>query len=160
MLFRSGTLHIVDPMFDIFQEAKQFSNAYVKNSFKQPFKEPKATKERLEEEIALILPNIRKIPRRIDQLVKKVEGGKIILHHDIFSDKANASFVTQLFSQFVLLFVGITFGIISVALLAISQFMHTAYAIYLNTAAYLGLFLCAILLVRLSIQAIRNMKKS
>ena len=155
-----GTLRIIDPMFDIFQEAKLFSNAYVKNSFKQPFKEPKATKERLEEEIALILPNIRKIPRRIDQLVKKVEGGKIILHHDIFSDKANASFVTQLFSQFVLLFVGITFGIISVALLAISQFMHTAYAIYLNTAAYLGLFLCAILLVRLSIQAIRNMKKS
>ncbi len=155
-----GTLRIIDPMFDIFQEAKQFSNEYVKNSFKQPFKEPKATKERLEEEIALILPNIRKIPRRIDQLVKKVEGGKIILHHDIFSDKANASFVTQLFSQFVLLFVGITFGIISVALLAISQFMHTAYAIYLNTAAYLGLFLCAILLVRLSIQAIRNMKKS
>ncbi len=155
-----GTLRIIDPMFDIFQEAKLFSNEYVKNSFKQPFKEPKATKERLEEEIALILPNIRKIPRRIDQLVKKVEGGKIILHHDIFSDKANASFVTQLFSQFVLLFVGITFGIISVALLAISQFMHTAYAIYLNTAAYLGLFLCAILLVRLSIQAIRNMKKS
>ena len=155
-----GTLRIIDPMFDIFQEAKLFSNAYVKNSFKQPFKEPKATKERLEEEIALILPNIRKIPRRIDQLVKKVEGGKIILHHDIFSDKANASFVTQLFSQFVLLFVGITFGIISVALLAISQFMYTAYAIYLNMAAYLGLFLCAILLVRLSIQAIRNMKKS
>ena len=155
-----GTLRIIDPMFDIFLEAKLFSNAYVKNSFKQPFKEPKATKERLEEEIALILPNIRKIPRRIDQLVKKVEGGKIILHHDIFSDKANASFVTQLFSQFVLLFVGITFGIISVALLAISQFMYTAYAIYLNMAAYLGLFLCAILLVRLSIQAIRNMKKS
>lgn len=155
-----GTLRIIDPMFDIFQEAKLFSNEYVKNSFKQPFKEPKATKERLEEEIALILPNIRKIPRRIDQLMKKVEGGKIILHHDIFSDKANANFVTQLFSQFVLLFVGITFGIISVALLAISQFMHTAYAIYLNTAAYLGLFLCAILLVRLSIQAIRNIKKS
>ena len=155
-----GTLRIIDPMFDIFQEAKLFSNEYVKNSFKQPFKEPKVTKERLEEEIALILPNISRIPRRIDQLVKKVESGKIILHHDIFSDKANASFVTQLFSQFVLLFVGITFGIISVALLAISQFMHTAYAIYLNTAAYLGLFLCAILLVRLSIQAIRNMKKS
>lgn len=155
-----GTLRIIDPMFDIFQEAKLFSNEYVKNSFKQPFKEPKATKERLEEEIALILPNISRIPRRIDQLVKKVESGKIILHHDIFSDKANASFVTQLFSQFVLLLVGITFGIISVALLAISQFMHTAYAIYLNTAAYLGLFLCAILLVRLSIQAIRNMKKS
>ena len=84
----------------------------------------------------------------------------MILHHDIFSDKKNASFVTQLFSRFVLLMVGITFGIISVALLAISQFMESIHAIYLNTAAYLGLFLCAILLVRLSIQAIREMKKN
>lgn len=154
-----GTLRVIDPTFDIFQEAKLFSNEYVKKSLTKPFKDPAGTIDRLEEEVALILPNIRKIPRRFDQLFKKVESGKIILHHDIFSDKANANFVTQLFSQLVLLLVGITFGIISVALLAISQFMHTAYAIYLNTTAYLGLFLCAILLVRLSIQAIRNMKK-
>lgn len=154
-----GTLRSIYPAFDIFQETKSFSNSYVKRSLKQPFKDPIGTKEYIEEEIALMLPNIRKIPRRIDQLIKKVESGRIILHHDIFSDRANSSFVMQLFSQFVLLMVGITFGIISVSLLAISQFMRTAYAIYLNTAAYLGLFLCAILLVRLSIQAIRNMKR-
>lgn len=154
-----GTLRIIYPGFDIFKETKSFSNSYIKRSLKQPFKDPAGTKEYIEEELALMLPNIRKIPRRIDQLIKKVESGRVILHHDIFSDRANSSFVTQLFSQFVLLMVGITFGIISVSLLAISQFMHSAYAIYLNTAAYLGLFLCAILLVRLSIQAIRNMKR-
>ena len=87
-----------------------------------------------------------------------LESGKIILHHDIFSDEHNAKFITHLFSQMVLLFVGITFGIISVALLAISQFIHASYAVYLNTTAYLGLFLCAILLVRLSIQALRHTK--
>ena len=155
-----GTLKIIDPDFEIFDEAKQFSSDYIKESFMQPFKEPKKAMERLEEEVALIIPNLRRIPRRIDQLFKKVESGKIILHHDIFSDKANALFVTRLFSQLVLLMVGITFGIVSVALLAISQFMNSVYAIYLNMVAYLGLFLCAILLVRLSIQAIRDMKKS
>lgn len=154
-----GTLQIIYPEFDIFKETKAFSKSYIKRSLKQPFKDPAGTKEYIEEELSIMLPNIRKIPRRIDQLIKKIEGGRIILHHDIFSDRANAGFVTQLFSQFVLLMVGITFGIISVSLLAISQFMNTAYAIYLNTAAYLGLFLCAVLLVRLSIQAIRNMKK-
>lgn len=155
-----GTLSIINPGFEIFREIKDFSNDYLKSSLLKPFKEPRATKQVIEEELALMLPNLRKVPRRIDQLFKKVESGKIILHHDIFSDKSNARFVTQLFSRFVLLFVGITFGIISVALLAISQFMHTAYAVYLNTAAYLGLFLCAILLVRLSIQAIRDMKRT
>lgn len=155
-----GTLGIIHPGFEIFSEVKDFSNDYLKASLLKPFKEPRATKQLLEEELALMLPNLRKVPRRIDQLFKKVESGKIILHHDIFSDKANAKFVTQLFSRFVLLLVGITFGIISVALLAISQFIHTAYAVYLNTAAYLGLFLCAILLVRLSIQAIRDIKRT
>lgn len=155
-----GTLSIICPGFRIFSEVKDFSNDYLKSSFLKPFKHPVETKDLIEEELALMLPNLRKIPRRLDQLFRKVESGKIILHHDIFSDKANSMFVTQLFSRFVLLMVGITFGIISVALLAISQFIHNAYAIYLNTAAYLGLFLCAILLVRLSIQAIRDMKRT
>lgn len=155
-----GTLRIIDPEFNLFDEAKRFSKGYLKDTLKRPLYEPRATKDRIEEELALILPNLRKIPRRVDQMFKKVEDGKLILHHDIFSDKNNAKFVTQLFSKFVLLLVGITFGIISVALLAISQFVNTAYAIYLNTAAYFGLFLCAILLVRLSIQAIRDMKRN
>ena len=155
-----GTLSVIQPGFEIFSEVKDFSNDYLKSSLIKPLKEPRATKQLLEEELALMLPNLKKVPRRIEQMVKKIESGKIILHHDIFSDKANAKFITQLFSRFVLLFVGITFGIISVALLAISQFIYNAYAVYLNTAAYLGLFLCAILLVRLSIQAIRDMKRT
>ena len=153
-----GTLRLIDEEFDIFSEAKQFSSSHLRSAFFKPFKEPRETKERVQEELSMLIPSLRKMPRRIDQLIGRVESGKIILHHDIFSDEHNARFITQLFARFVLLLVGITFGIISVALLAISQFIHDVYAIYLNTAAYLGLFLCAILLVRLSIQAIRSMK--
>ncbi|MED3661424.1 AarF/UbiB family protein [Ureibacillus sp. FSL K6-8385] len=154
-----GTINMLDPKFNIFDEAKEFMNNYMKASIRKPFKEPMETMEKIQEELALLVPNLRKIPRRVDQLIRKIEDGKVILHHDIFSDKTNAKFVTQLFSKFVLLMVGITFGFISTALLAISQFIETVYAIYLNTAAYLGLFLCSILLVRLSIQAIRDMKR-
>lgn len=153
-----GTLRVIDSQFDIFTEAKDFSASYMRAAFLRPFKEPLETKERIQEELSMLIPTLRKMPRRIDQLIQRVESGKIILHHDIFSDDHNARFITQLFSRFVLLLVGITFGIISVALLAISQFIYEPYAVYLNTAAYLGLFLCAILLVRLSIQALRSMK--
>lgn len=154
-----GTLHLIKADFDLFTEAKEFSKHYITNMLKKPFKEPIATKERLEEEFALMLPALRKIPRRADKLIQRVESGKIILHHDVFSDKHNALFVTQLFSRFVLLLAGITFGFISVALLAIGQFIEEPYGVYLNSAAYVGLFLCAVLLVRLSIQAIRLMKR-
>lgn len=153
-----GTLHMIKSDFDIFNEAKEYSTEYMASLWKKPFKKPKQTFERLEEEFALLLPTIRKIPRRVDHLIQRVESGKITLHHDIFSDKSNSMFITQLFSRFILLMVGITFGIISVALLAIGQFIEAEFAIYLNTAAYVGLFLCAVLLVRLSIQAIRLMK--
>lgn len=154
-----GTLRFIQSDFNLFKEAKEFSKNYISSMLKRPFKEPIATKERLEEEFALLLPALRKLPRRVDQLIQRVESGKIILHHDVFSDKHNAMFITKLFSRFVLLLVGITFGIISVALLAIAQFIEAPYAVYLNSAAYVGLFLCAVLLVRLSIQAIRLTKR-
>ncbi|MFJ8064083.1 ABC1 kinase family protein [Psychrobacillus sp. NPDC096426] len=154
-----GTLRLIKDDFNLFQEAKEFSKHYITSMLKRPFKEPFVTKERLEEELALWLPALRKIPRRVDKLIQRVESGKIILHHDVFSNKQNAMFITQLFSRFVLLLAGITFGFISVALLAIAQFINAPYAVYLNTAAYVGLFLCAVLLVRLSIQAIRLMKR-
>lgn len=154
-----GTLTAIHPNFDTFTEAKEFSERYMHEMWKKPFQEPKQVWKEFEEEMALALPALRKFPRRIDQLIKRVESGKIILHHDIFSDKANNQFVTLLFSKFILLMVGITFGIISVALLAIAQVVETAYGVYLNTVSYVGLFLCAILLVRLSVQAIRDIKK-
>lgn len=154
-----GTLRLIHPSFDTFREAKEFSEDYMHAMWKKPFQDPKHVWTTIEEELALAIPALRKLPRRIDQLVKRVESGKVILHHDIFSDKANSHFVTLLFSKFILLMVGITFGFISVALLAIAQMVDTAYGVYLNTVSYVGLFLCAILLVRLSVQAIRDIKK-
>lgn len=153
-----GTLHVIDPTFDFFDEAKAFSAEYMRASITKPFREPKETKKRIEEEFSTLLPQLRKLPRRFDKLVQLIEAGKVTLHHDLFSDAATANFVRMLFSRIILLAVGVTFGIISVALLAIAQFIDEAYALYLNTASYMGLFLCAILLVRVSVQALRDEK--
>lgn len=155
-----GTLHLIDPHFDMFTEAKVFAKKYKSSVFTKPFKEPLETKAKIEEELTLLVPEMLKIPKRLDKLIQRIESGKIILHHDVFSDKKNASFVLQLFSRFVLLMTGITFGLVSAALLAIAQFIDAIYSVYLNTAAFTGLFLCILLLVRLSIQAIRDMKRS
>lgn len=153
-----GTLHVIDPTFDFFDEAKAFSAEYMRASITKPFREPMETKKRLEEEFSTLLPQLRKLPRRLDRLVQLVEAGKVTLHHDLFSDPTSANFVRMLFSRIILLAVGVTFGIISVALLAIAQFIDEMYAVYLNTASYMGLFLCAILLVRVSVQALRDEK--
>lgn len=160
LIVLDSSLRLVDPNFDMFRESKTFAKKYKASYLFKPFTEPSATKAKIEEELAVWIPELMKVPKRIDRLVQRVESGKVILHHDIFSDKHNSMFVTQLFSRFVLLMSGITFGIISAGLLAIAQFIDTAYAVYLNIASYAGLFLSVVLLVRLSIQAIRDMKRT
>lgn len=160
LIVLDSSLRLVDPEFDMFRESKTFAKKHKASYLFKPFTEPSATKAKIEEELAVWIPEMMKIPKRLDRLVQRVESGKVILHHDVFSDKHNSMFVTQLFSRFVLLMSGITFGIISAALLAIAQFIDTAYAVYLNIASYAGLFLSVVLLVRLSIQAIRDMKRT
>ncbi|WP_230321302.1 ABC1 kinase family protein [Planococcus salinarum] len=160
LIVLDATIHTMDPGFDMFKESKSFAKKYKASYLFKPFTEPSATKEKIEEELALWLPELAKVPKRFDRLVQRIESGKVILHHDVFSDKHNSMFVTQLFSRFVLLMTGITFGLVSSALLAIAQFIDTAYAVYLNIASYTGLFLSVVLLVRLSIQAIRDIKRT
>lgn len=152
-----GTLNLLDTDYDLFSEAKQFTSKNMKEFL--PVSSVKDTKDLIEQEIIMMLPTLRDLPRRIENMAETIEKGKVTVKVDIFSEKASSRFVNQWLSNFMLLLVGITIGIISVSLLAISQFVNSASAIYLNTASFLGLFLSAIILVRLSVHAIRNAKK-
>ncbi|MEK4091313.1 MULTISPECIES: ABC1 kinase family protein [unclassified Viridibacillus] len=153
-----GTLNGVDPTFDLFSEAKRFT-AKNKRSF-VTISSPTELKDHLQQELIMMLPMLKQMPKKIDHITTRLEKGEMKVKLDMFSGKENTLFISQWFSLFILLMVGITFGIISVALLAISQFINTAYAVYLNTVSFLGLFLSAVLLVRLSVQAIRNSKRA
>lgn len=154
-----GTLTTIDNDFDIYNEMRSFSRDFMKHQLTKPLREPYETKVALEEEIALLIPQIRHFPRRMDQFFKKIETGAITLHHDIFSSKENARFISQIFSTVVLLFTAITFAIISVALLAIKQVMNSPYTLFFESTAYLGMFFSTVLLIRLSIKALRDLKR-
>ena len=152
-----GTLSSVDPHYDIFNEAKRFA---VEN------KEDLAQAVSIDElkttavqEMILLLPQVRDMPRRFDQIVQNFERGEMKVKADLFADEKNATFISHWLSLLILLTVAVTFGVISVALLAIAQFINGMYAIYLNTASFVGLFLSAVILVRLSVQALRYSKR-
>ncbi|WP_146548260.1 ABC1 kinase family protein [Rummeliibacillus suwonensis] len=152
-----GTLNILDTDYDLFSEVKRFTSKNKKeflavSSFKD-------AKDLIEQELVMMLPTLQDLPRRFENMAETIEKGKVTVRLDIFSEKASSTFVNQWLSHFMLLLVGITIGIISVSLLAISQFINSVSAIYLNTASFLGLFLSAIILVRLSIHAIRSSKR-
>ncbi|MGX9135322.1 ABC1 kinase family protein [Rummeliibacillus sp. JY-2-4R] len=152
-----GTLNVLDTKFDLFVEAKRFTS---KNKIDfLPVKSLKDAKEMLEQELVMLIPTLQDLPRRLESMADTIGKGKVTVKLDIFSEKASSTFVNKWLSNFMLLLVGITIGIISVSLLAITQFIQSTSAIYLNTASFLGLFLSAVILVRLSIYAIRTSKK-
>ncbi|WP_235073169.1 ABC1 kinase family protein [Kurthia huakuii] len=152
-----GTLSSVNPQYDIFNEAKRFSIEN-KEDLAQAvtFDELKTTAV---QEMILLMPQLRDIPRRVDQIVQNFERGEMTVKANIFADAKNATFISHWLSLLILLTVAVTFGFISVALLAIAQFINGMYAVYLNTAAFVGLFLSSVILVRLSVQALRYSKR-
>ncbi len=152
-----GTLNVLDTKFDLFIEAKRFTSKNKKDFL--PVKSLKDAKEMFEQELVMLIPTLQDLPRRLESMADTIGKGKVTVKLDVFSEKASSTFVNKWLSNFMLLLVGITIGIISVSLLAITQFIHSASAIYLNTASFLGLFLSAVILVRLSIYAIRTSKK-
>lgn len=152
-----GTLSSVDPQYDIFNEAKRFAIANKEDlSQSVSLAELKTTAV---QEMILLLPQLKDMPRRLDQMFQNFERGEMKVKMDVFTDEKNAGFVSHWLSLLILLTVAVTFGIISVALLAIAQFINGMYVIYLNTASFIGLFLSAVILVRLSVQALRYSKR-
>lgn len=152
-----GTLSSVDPHYDIFNEAKRFAIEN-KEDLAQAVSMAEL-KTTAVQEMILLLPQLKDMPRRIDQIFQNFERGEMKVKMDVFAEEKNAGFVSHWLSLLILLTVAVTFGIISVALLAIAQFINGMYAIYLNTASFVGLFLSAVILVRLSVQALRYSKR-
>lgn len=106
-----------------------------------------------------LLPVIRRLPRRLDHLGSMLEKGEISFMIGFFSDKGNASFVTKWIAQALLAFVGTAFGGISIGLLSLSGH-HTWDELNLVAVfGYTGILISAILLIRVAIQALRNLKQ-
>lgn len=152
-----GTLQSVSKDFDAFQYANEFTKTTM--AIDHPLKKVQSLKSLAIEEILIAWPVIQTLPQRLNRITENFEKGEMSIKMDFTSSETNKAFLTKWLSQFMLLLIGITFGGLSVAILAISQIINHSFVIYLNTAAYVGLFLSLIILVRLSIQVIRESKK-
>ncbi|MBQ0139945.1 MAG: AarF/ABC1/UbiB kinase family protein [Kurthia sp.] len=153
-----GTLQSVSKDFDAFRFANDFTKT--NTTLESPVTTAKSLKTLAVEELLIAWPVIQSLPQRLNTITENFEKGEMSIKMDFTSSETNKAFLTKWLSQFMLLLIGITFGGLSVAILAISQIINHSFIIYLNTAAYVGLFLSLIILVRLSIQVIREYKKN
>ena len=78
---------------------------------------PKAVKKTAADELAELLPVIRRLPRRFDRVTGALEQGRLGLNVRLFADERYRQVVTGLTNRFLLAFLGTASGIVAALLL-------------------------------------------
>ncbi len=107
-----GTLAQLAPGFDIVAEARAFATAQLTSQL-----HPGSLYQTATEELAALLPVLRRLPRRVDHITAALEQGRLSVNVRLFADQRDRRVVTTLVHQVLLAFLGATTGVIGVLLL-------------------------------------------
>ncbi len=109
-----GTLSLLTPGIDIAAEARQYATDHVAAALS-----PAAAKSAAEE-VAALLPVLRRLPRRFDRVTGALEQGRLSLNVRLFADERDRRVVTGLTHQFLLAFLAAASGVVAAILLSTS----------------------------------------
>jgi ubiquinone biosynthesis protein len=107
-----GTLSLLTPGIDIAAEAHQYAADRVAAALS-----PTAVPKSAAEEVAALLPVLRRLPRRFDRVTGALEQGRLSLNVRLFADERDRRVVTGLTHQFLLALLGVASGIVAAILL-------------------------------------------
>jgi ubiquinone biosynthesis protein len=107
-----GTLSLLTPGLDIAAEARQYAADRMAG---QLF--PHAVQKTAADELAALLPVLRRLPRRFDRVTGAVEQGRLSLNVRLFADERDRRVVTGLANQLLLTLLGAASGIVAAMLL-------------------------------------------
>jgi hypothetical protein len=110
-----GTLTLLTPEVDIAAEARFHAANYVAGQLS-----PKAIQKTATDEMAALLPVLRRLPRRFDRVTSAIEQGRLSLNVRLFADERDRRVVTGLTHQFLLTFLGTASGVVAALLLGTS----------------------------------------
>ncbi|MFC7547889.1 ABC1 kinase family protein [Plantactinospora sp. GCM10030261] len=107
-----GTLTLIDPGFDLVTEARRAGAVRVAEALTPP-----RLRQSMEEELAALLPLLRRLPRRVDRIADAVEHGRLAVNVRLFADRRDRTVVTGLLHQVLLTVLGAAAGLMAVLLL-------------------------------------------
>ena len=107
-----GTLRQMSPGFDLLSEASSYASARVARGF-----HPKAVFTSVSEEIADLLPLLRRLPHRVDRLFGTLEEGRFSANVRLFADKRDRELVRGLVNLIAATVLAAAFGIMAAMLL-------------------------------------------
>ncbi|MFC4120179.1 ABC1 kinase family protein [Nonomuraea zeae] len=109
-----GTLVRLSPGFDLIGEARAFAGRYLAERVS-----PETVKESLTQELAALLPMLRRLPRRVERIASAAEHGRFSMNVRLLADERDRRYVTGLLHQVLLTVLGATAGVMAVILLGI-----------------------------------------
>jgi predicted unusual protein kinase regulating ubiquinone biosynthesis (AarF/ABC1/UbiB family) len=97
-----GTLTQLDPGFDIVAEARQFASGQLAERLG-----PEELRRTAVDELAALLPMLRRLPRRVDRIGQALETGRLSVNVRLLADPSDRRFVTGLLHQVLLTFLAV-----------------------------------------------------
>jgi ubiquinone biosynthesis protein len=136
-----GTLALLTPDIDITAEAQQYAEHLVKQV------SPRTLPRTAAEDMAALLPVLRRLPRRFDRVTSALEQGRLSLNVRLFADERDRRVVTGLTYQFLLTLIGATSGIAAALLLGTTSGPKVTSSVTLYQVIGYNLFIVAAILV-------------
>ena len=107
-----GTLTLLTPGIDIAEEARRYAAGHVAERLS-----PATVPRTAADELAALLPVLRRLPRRFDRITSALEQGRLSLTVRLFADQRDRRVVTGLTHLFLLTLLGASSGIVAALLL-------------------------------------------
>jgi ubiquinone biosynthesis protein len=139
-----GTLRLLSADFDLIDEAEKAAT-----DVGLGLPSPAAAAGDLTGDLLELLPAVRRLPRRLDQLGHLAERGEFTLRVRLFADDRDVRLLERLTDRFILAFFSASVGLVSVLLLALPAQAITPGGTNVNQAiGYAGLTAATLLGLR------------
>ncbi|MGW6280605.1 ABC1 kinase family protein [Kribbella sp. NPDC055071] len=146
-----GTITRISPGFDLVAASRQFAAAHVTDRLA-----PDAIRRTATDELASLLPMLRRLPRRIDRIAAAAESGRLGLNVRLFADERDRRHMTGLLHQVLLAILGATAGLMAVLLLGTPGGPKVTDSMSLfQLFGYNLLVICAVLVLRVLVLVFR-----
>jgi ubiquinone biosynthesis protein len=151
LIILDGTLRTLAPGFDITGESQAFARQLAGEQLA-----PASLRDAATGELLTLLPVLRRLPRRADQISAALAAGRFTTNLRLFSDRHDVEVVATLVNRAVLALIGAALGGMSVIMLLAHGSPAVARGIsLLQLFGYVGLFLSMTLLLRVVLEVLR-----
>ncbi|GAA4449675.1 AarF/UbiB family protein [Phytohabitans houttuyneae] len=137
-----GTLGLLMPGFDLVGYARSAGGRRIAEALA-----PDRLPGTLEEELAALLPVLRRLPRRVDRIGEALEQGRLRVNVRLFADDQDRLLVTGLLHRSLLTVIGAAAGVMAVLLLGMGKGPELSDSLGLFPLLGYGLLVVAVVLI-------------